>query len=368
MSWYSSCCFGLLASVEVQLVLQLLDNLSRLAAAATSRRMLQEATQPFSWKYAELVTVTPEQLPTEQSPVYSLRQLVPMRLRILPGDTKVDVELLQYVRRLVSCAAKSVAASSISAIVRHADAQQLTQLLLPALLPSDVDALCALPQLTSFHLAQLAFQDDERPTVQLLTRLLQGGRLVELSLNGAFMSKAPLELHSLMRQLRRLHVWWEMISRPADAVRFDDFFCALPQLECISLMYLSIESNVKQDELQRAFTALKQLHTLNLRWVRQVDKLLPHLTAARLLTTLRVWVMTKRNLPSPSSLYELQAALPALRTHLVLFWIGSKHGFESDPLAAFKLMDRVSAETGSSFAWPITDRLLPPHQLPNLFE
>ncbi len=58
--------FTLLSSVEVQLVLQQLDNRSRLAAAVTSRRMMSEAMQPFSWKYGQLLTMPTDQLTRRQ--------------------------------------------------------------------------------------------------------------------------------------------------------------------------------------------------------------------------------------------------------------------------------------------------------------
>lgn len=93
--------FALLASVEVQSVLQLLDNHDRLTVMQTSRRLLHEGKQPLSWKYAEKVTVTVRRLgrlPVASS-TGSLLQLAPSCLRLFnvrSNDAAVSQALHQH--------------------------------------------------------------------------------------------------------------------------------------------------------------------------------------------------------------------------------------------------------------------------------
>jgi hypothetical protein len=57
-----------LCSAEVALCLQPLDSRSRLAAAVTCKGILADAVQPLTWKRAEVVTVTPQQLTAHPNP------------------------------------------------------------------------------------------------------------------------------------------------------------------------------------------------------------------------------------------------------------------------------------------------------------
>ena len=71
----------------MQLVLQLLDNKSRLATGRCSRMMLDEMINPFSWKYAETIELDRRNLqvlsrlyPTPSVVAHSLLQLAPIHL------------------------------------------------------------------------------------------------------------------------------------------------------------------------------------------------------------------------------------------------------------------------------------------------
>jgi len=73
---------ALLPSVCVALTLQPLDNFSRMAAAATCRRMLSDALQPLAWKYAEHVPILwkewEQRVEAAGVPAYSLVRLAPL--------------------------------------------------------------------------------------------------------------------------------------------------------------------------------------------------------------------------------------------------------------------------------------------------
>lgn len=76
------CEMNRLADVELQLVLQFLTNTDRLKAARVSRRMCGQASQPFSWKFAETITISSDAPADFARVASSLIRYAPMRLEV----------------------------------------------------------------------------------------------------------------------------------------------------------------------------------------------------------------------------------------------------------------------------------------------
>jgi hypothetical protein len=104
--------FDRLPSAVVSLLLQFVDNGSRLTVTACSRRMRHDALQPLSWRWAEVITVRDQRLLPESAAVSpsSLLQLAPVRLLLSQGYDDVHTRApallsrVKHVRRLVSLA------------------------------------------------------------------------------------------------------------------------------------------------------------------------------------------------------------------------------------------------------------------------
>ncbi len=350
--------FTLLSSVEVQLVLQQLDNRSRLAAAVTSRRMMSEAMQPFSWKYGQLVTVTTKQLQQQQHralPACSLLQLAPIQINMGYNSLSMRqvLRMLGNVRRLFCIKVTSSSNSrhvSLAPLLQHPAAQRLQQLQLNFTPSVEIDDFIgALPHLTSCSVGR--WDETNATSVPRLTaQLALHESFTELGLRGSWSnSEAAVEFAQVFQaqpsSIRRLHLEVCGGLRP----RFDTLFSSpgLAQLQLLSLFFLSA-AHTPSDAIRRGFVALRQLHTLQLLFPTSVDELLALVSAAPALSQLRLWCLSDvhalpSSLPSAQALSVLQTALPQLRTSITSVE-SAYHGQSADTqrLTAYAQVERVT--------------------------
>jgi hypothetical protein len=303
----------------------LLDNRSQLAAAVTSRRMMTEALQPFSWKYGQLLTVTTKQLQQQQQqdrplPAYSLMQLAPVKLVLSYDIDESAVQQLSRIRHLFSldaCCAPNF--PQFASVLQHPAAQGLQQLLLLST-PSAavINVIGALPQLTSCRIFDDPHPGSTANSLRLVSLLVDHPRLTELQPSGHWRSDAAAlqPLQERGSNIRRLHMdCCDLFS--AQSLRFDTFFTSpgLAQLHTLSLVYLYAQSR-SVEQIRSVFAALRQLHTLRLFYADGIDTLLAHVPAATGLMQLHIWCTTDSvsKVPSASAVMKLHAAMPLLHT------------------------------------------------------
>jgi hypothetical protein len=190
------------------------------------------------------------------------------------------------------------AAANAELLVRSTQ-KRLRQLNLFHVPSSDlIDAVSALPHLSSCALGISKYSQPSSRLVELASRLLKHDRLTELAFYANWRSSwsAVHELTHSMQHLRRLHVAWD--EHPSfDELRFDTFYSRLPELRCITLQSLAVDK-VPEEQLRSAFAALLQLHTLHVRDTMPIERLLAQLPAAPSLTQLYI---APRNILTHSS-------------------------------------------------------------------
>jgi hypothetical protein len=324
--------FWRLASVEAQSVLQLLDNRSRLAAAATCRRMLAEALQPFSWKYGELQTVTPAQLATLDRELNSssLLLLAPIRLQYAFEDPQIPAAF-HRIRNLVSLDAPKQVSAALP-FLQHAASRRLRQLRLP------ICTLDAAPvDLTGAHLSQLTSCEILREVpgdgmaVPILAQL-DPTVLVDLVIDGRWSDVRTQLREQLARfpTIRRLVVPDSVFD--GHDFRFDTFCSSVHRLHSLTLRHDN--ESAKQARAQavqpahafvilqfpQALTALAGLRTLRISgFEAHYHAVLAHLRlpAAKRLTHLCLNSIFRvaADVPSVAAFTTLQTAMPQL--HIV---------------------------------------------------
>lgn len=318
---YSNGLCTLLHSIELQLVLQLLDNKSRLAAGATCQRIMHEVLQAHSWKYGELVHMDsptivklqnqkPAALTTTPAP-YSLLRLAPVQL-VFPFYHSEQLVLsneaiAEHVSHIFSL---KYDAHKLSTFLNHPKMQMLRQFNSAQSLSCAAtdDAIVALPHIRSLGIWPSNSSD---VVVQhLLTRLLSCGQLIELALFGGESQSVHSLLQNIPHNLRRLHICWSSSTTELD-VCFSS--SALQELRVVSL---ALSGAMSKDEIRGALAAMKFVHTLRLSIVGYTDlnSVLSQLVAAPSLV--RVYLdctslQAKGALvPLQSSLHNLLVAAP----------------------------------------------------------
>jgi hypothetical protein len=312
-----------LSSDETALILQYLDNASRIAAAVTCRRMMRDVLQPFSWKYAEGVSVTHKQLSNcVRLHPCSLLQLAPVQVEHLrEGDTCPSVHL-DSVRRLFGITVDDHGDGTFTRLLQHPVGQQVRQIRCMGN-RSDFSALVTLPRLTSLEICWMALESTSSVSA-LLSLLLSRTNLTELSYGGGYPSSSRGFSHAIrdsQHHLRRVHMFADVFDshNPHHAhhcLHFDTFFATptMAQIQVLSLLRLQLNDVTERTEFRTALQSLHILHTLFLSQGKRIASTLPLLSAASALTRLRV---RQYAVIKPRILYALQglhAAMPRLYT------------------------------------------------------
>jgi hypothetical protein len=356
--------FSRLASVEVQLVLQLLDTDSRLAAASTNRRMLAEALQPFSWKYAPLLHVkfdeVLQQYHDRAVPSYSLLRLAPVHLILSDAEwpESIAMPLFNSICNLFCLDADDAEIGTTMLFLQQPSAQHLRQLIVSCR-SGAAQTLHGTAQLTNPRLGQLASfaisrSSDDASGVAAISLLeqLSSDRLMELVLGSVEWNDGVRPMLHL-RLLRFENI--RHLSLPESVFdernfRFDNLFCspALAGLECLKLRLVSqwpvtppllpLVSFVSMDQFRRGLTALSALRTLELSHFNRISHaLLLQLPAAQSLTHLRLTCVRKwaddDNVPSVQDISTLHAAMPQLYTTIFMFAMSHGIALAEEPLA-----------------------------------
>jgi len=324
-------CFALLSSVEVALVLQPLDNTSRLAAAATCRCMLSDALQPLAWKHAEPLRITDDQLLVqqgEQHAAHSLLALAPVHLLMHSRNAdsfSLQLSCIHHLERLEQRWNHVVDITPL--LLQPTVAHRLRQLKLTCSVRNNnrehIGRISALTQLVSLDISidGTVVEPYVQQLSTALAQLLAQPQLTELVLRGFHITLGDDDalLHSLLTSvgyLRRLHLNCTFFCRgPISAAvlqQFQSLGAALPQLEVLSLAGLDPRI-LPLDSLHNLFSSLRALHTLQLLYC-VVNDLLPLIPS---ISTLRKLLLFKidddaRTLCSVSALSTLQAAMPHL--------------------------------------------------------
>jgi len=320
--------FAQLPADCVTLVLQPLDNTSRLAAAATCKRMFSDTLQPLAWKHTEPLRITDEQLQVQQyrqHAAHSLLQLAPVHL--LLQDEYVPPSCLQLgcIRHLERLEQGQHYWADLSPLLPHPATQQLHQLKLSehgARIPENWRLTSALPHLSSLDVSSSTaeWSPQLREAIgQCLAQLLARAQLTELALHGFSSTNGDSILLPLLQSaghLRSLHLGCIFLWQAgADTVsQFASLGAALPHLQEFSAAQFR-SSTVPTAEGRRLFSTLRSLHTLRLVHCDEVDALLPLLTKCAQLRHLHIVAhsMVASMKPSLDALAVLQAALPQLR-------------------------------------------------------
>jgi hypothetical protein len=324
--------FHLLASVEVSLILQFLDNASKLAAAVTCKRVMADALQPFSWKYANMVCITDAQLLKQQNrvhPSYSLLQLAPVHL--LLKSPCIDPELLSLscIRRLYKLEIDEYHTSDISALLAQPSViQKLRQLKLSHTGELNFVCISKASELTSLsvscgscsHPRDLFLSHLKDALAQMLKR----PQLTELVMRGLYYADITV-LQPLLQSsshLRRLHLYGDMgllnVHHSAKATLFSSLGRSLSHLEVLSLGGFSVR-HLSTDIVLQFFASLHAVHTLQLCYCPAVSMLLPLVATAAMPRLVHLLIFSWArplddhfSIPSSEALATLQETMPHL--------------------------------------------------------
>jgi hypothetical protein len=197
-----------LSSVEVALVLQYTRNGDRLTMGMTCKRILRDVLQPFSWKYADMVKMTDEQLIKQQKRAQlplSLLRLAPIHLILLdePRKDSSQLDLACIHHQLVTLEQNTLpqvpyeTPPSVSFLLQQPATRHLRSLKLSSSpTPNDFDLIGALPHLTNLRLRHLdcSCNKPSAELIKLLTQLLLQPHFTELALvNTSFIHEADLQ-------------------------------------------------------------------------------------------------------------------------------------------------------------------------------
>jgi len=354
-----------LADVELQLLLQPLDNLSRVNAARCCKRLLAAAQQPLSWQHAEAYSVRSDELPIAAlqpaAPGLAALQLlrrVPLSIRMSSKAAALQHAHLAGILNLGELDSSELCPhpwAPWAALFTEPPVAPALQTLRSVrfgteihLTPGFILTLRALAQLPQLTRLSLVVPDMPRD-LAVLEPLAQAPCLTDLSVRTMRRFGFPCGYPCLpallqTRGLRRLRldsvsfdqrdVWSDIEWDGAEAAgsTFTAFFTspAMAQLEVLSFCGLS--ASYPGDDAARlaeryrpVFAALRQLRRLELESTTGVDDLLPHVSNAPALSELLVEcafmnASTLRDLgpciPTAGVLSALLTAVPSLRVTL----------------------------------------------------
>jgi hypothetical protein len=212
----SPCYMNRCADVELQLILQLLSNQERLAAAKVSRRMLHAVSQPFSWHHAPVVEL--------EFDVRLQRSLI----RIAP------ISLLLDNNELVT-AAQVAAIPNLYAINIGVDAN---------VLPEFDEEILAHPAARSLQSFTFPVDFNFAPSPSALQRLAQLPRLTFVCINISSVPANFLKPLAASQNLTHLDLWCSSLTQIAPLIHFS-------QLRKLSL---TIPFSFAPGDWTRAFT------------------------------------------------------------------------------------------------------------------
>jgi len=334
-----------LSSAESALVLQALDTTSKLAAAATCKRMLRDAMQPLAWKQ-QTFTVTSELLARHVDPSpWSLLQVVPVRLRVTSNNCPPT--LLDGVRRLFSLEVSSAAAFALPPLLQHPVGRRAQQVVFEVTPVSSNDRSGPVSPFSRVRLRNFSRPFHAAVEASLTTLLdPRTSCCTELWYRSAHREHnlaATRAIHHIAHSLRRLHISADVFLAQAGAqeaeeederLRFDAF-CATPsmmQLQLLTLMSVSLPADAASEEaaeFRAGLSALRSLHTLRLLNTPRPAPLLALLPAAAPpALTLLYWQGVELSELTPALLACLRTllrALPQLRLDLSV-----EHGYMAE--------------------------------------
>jgi hypothetical protein len=306
--------FARLHAVEVALVMQMLNNTSILAVAATSTRMLADALQPLSWKYAETVLITDEQLLHQKSKEYgahSLMKLAPVHLQLQCSEWPSRT-LLPFLEQLryhdYSAAPLLQQLTTTAGVLQHLKTLKLNTELTGAVLRP----LGRCTQLTSLDLS--ANKGVPKACVELLqqtlTQLLQQPQLTELALRKFWRLATNSLLQPLVSSpghLRRLHL--DCVLPGFES--FSALAVALPKLQVLSLAHFPTINPAYAKSILQLFT-LPALHTLQLVCLHDLKGMLPLITTIPRLRKLLIFSYPDASEIRASRMAAPQTIMPQL--------------------------------------------------------
>jgi len=330
--------FDLLATVELQLVMQFLDASSKLKAARCSRRLMQTASQPFAWKDAPPLLVEARSAADVERIVPSLVRFAPIDLRCMRMESFDCIATIPHLHGLELQESSIGAAASLIQLLQHPCMAQLQSLRLDAHLSfaflTTVTArlIARLPQLRALNVQP--WPGDQESTLPLLQPLADAPALTDLALSlpdGTVAIPALLDAIARIAGLSRLRL---RDLREWSAGTFRSFFCSpiarrLQHLELEGLYahtLLPIMQAPSAAEYEAAVSSMQQLQALTLDRVFGLSVLLPHLRHAAALRQLSIRCHSQTRsdddtysvLPSGSALAALLAAAPQLEVRLLL--------------------------------------------------
>jgi len=303
-------------------VLQPLDNTSRLATAATCKRMLDDALQSLAWKHAEALRISDEQLLVQQSRQHagcSLLQVAPVHLTLYSREVQASQLQLGCIGRFERLEQAEWSREGISPLLQHPAAQQLCQLKL--CFDCNLDAqecqlLGTLSRLTCLECSYHASSELSNSLLSSLAQLLSQPHFIELVLRNLQLNEAKAMTHVLhqsaghLRALRFCCLWLGEFDS-ASLEMFASLGTALPRLEVLTLSTLNRDEEMAEahaEVLTRLFASLRSLHTLRVWGESRVDSMLPLVAE---IPHLRLFQCSGQ--PSEAAMNALQEAKPQLR-------------------------------------------------------
>jgi hypothetical protein len=309
-----------LAKVELQLVLQFLDPISRLRAVRCNRHLLAAADAEFAWTYGSfqlaVLDNSVDHLARLQS---SLLRHSPIALRIGVGGT-LSVPAIVSIRRLRELRIDSrFPAADLDALLVHPALQDLRVLRLPNTASDhSIELAAALPQLHSLSLLCASFS-------ALLEPLLTMGGLTALEVRLWY--RLTWEHYAIVGRLPQLRS-----LRATDvsyvALSLAHFLRDSPLLSQLHhLTVANCDAHCKADEYRVLLARLPQLESLRLIQAKGIGALLAELHRAPSLRLLVVDCAPEHpsqadsnyrhcTHPSRAALQSLLRAAPLLRVQL----------------------------------------------------
>jgi hypothetical protein len=213
--------------------------------------MLGDALQPLSWKHAQLVHVTDQQLLIQQGQqhaAHSLLQLAPVHLLLQSEYMAPSWLQLSCIRHLWRLEQHRDQREDISPLLQQPAALQLRQLQMNRNRQFKFHRVVTLSCLTALNIYcwYKSEPSDLAQMLEALTQLLAQPQLTELALRGSTGAALVQPLLRSAGHLRRLHLNCHFIlnysSISAELQVFSSLGAALPQLEVLSLANVHIQA------------------------------------------------------------------------------------------------------------------------------